>query len=154
VVALALLSSTAAYAEPSASDKDTARALMGAANKAFADGDFKSALESFRGADAIMGLPTTGLGVMRTEEKLGLLVEARDKALEIGRIPAKPDEAPPDQDARKEAATLAASIEPKIASITVATTEIAAGREVTVSIDGEKLSPEVAKFPRKQHVVV
>ncbi len=122
---------------------------MGAANKAFGDADYKAALTSFQGADAIMHLPTTGLGVMRSEEKLGLLVEARDKALEIGRIPQKPDEAQGDQDARKEAADLATSIEPRIASLTVQPNSVVAGRAITVSIDGDKLAGPPATLPRK-----
>ena len=151
VVALsALLSTRAAWAgEPSASDKDTARALMGNANKAYGDQDYKHALEYFTGADSIMHLPTTGLGVMRSQEKLGLLVEARDTALAIGRIPAKTDESGPDQEARKEAAKLAAEIEPRIPTITIQPSGLAAGVKATIVVDGETLPAAAALAPRK-----
>ena len=44
---------------------------MGKANPEYAASDFKRALQHFSAADAPMHLPTTGLGVMRSQEKLG-----------------------------------------------------------------------------------
>src|SRR5579864_2462419 len=106
------LAGTAA-AEPSAADKETARALMqGARDKRDAH-DLKGALDAFQKADAIMHVPTTGYEVAATEAALGLIVEARDKALEILRIPKTTREPPPFLQARQKAQGLADSLAPR-----------------------------------------
>src|SRR5260221_5508152 len=82
----------AAPAGPSAAEKETARSLMKAGRASRDKGDHKAALESFKAADAIMKVPTTGLEVGREQVALGLLVEARDTFLKIVRIPVEPKE--------------------------------------------------------------
>jgi hypothetical protein len=151
VVTTALMVPAPAFAGdgPTAADKDTARALMGAGNKAYAAGDFKAALQNFSGAHSIMNLPTTGLGVMRSQEKLGMLLEARDTAIAIGRIPAKPDEPGPEKDARDEAAKTAASLAERIPSITIVPTGLAPGATFTLLVDGEKVPEGTASLARK-----
>jgi hypothetical protein len=133
---------------PSAADKETARHLMNDGNTAFAAGDFKKALEAFAGAHAIMNLPTTGLGLMRSQEKLGLLVEARDTALGITRIPAKPGEPKPEQGARDEARALAEALATRIPSLEVSVT-IDGSVSFVVVVDGTELPQAAATLPRK-----
>ena len=81
---LALLFGAAeARAEPSASDKETARGLMATGRADRSNHDLAGALKAFTGADAIMHVPTTGLEVAKAQIDLGLLVEARDTALRV-----------------------------------------------------------------------
>ena len=139
---------TARADTPSAADKETARHLMNDGNTAFAAGDFKKAVEAFGGAHAIMSLPTTGLGLMRSQEKLGLLVEARDTALGITRIPEKPVEPKPDQGARGEARALAEALATRIPSLAVSVT-IDGAVSFLVIVDGTELPQAAATLPRK-----
>ena len=141
--------SALAQGAPSSADKETARALMGDGNKAFGDGQFQKALDAFAGAHAIMNLPTTGLGVMRSQEKLGLLVEARDTALAINRIAESPSEPKAEHDARAEAASLADSVAARIPSLRVTVSGVAPNVEIAVSIDGALLAKAVSTVPRK-----
>ena len=134
---------------PSAADKDTARRLMGDGNTAFGAGDFKKAVEAFGGAHAIMNLPTTGLGLMRSQEKLGLLLEARDTALGITRIPEKPSEPKPEQSAREEAKTLADSLASRIPTLELAISGLAGTTAFVVTVDGQELASATATLPRK-----
>ena len=53
-----------------------------------------------------MHVPTTGLAVARTQAALGLLVEARDTALGVTRIPVIPKEPPVIGEGRKQADNL------------------------------------------------
>jgi len=85
--------------------------------KRMAAKDFAGALVAFQGADAIMGLPTTGLGVGRAQDKLGKLVEARDTLLRVGRLPKSVVEVPALVAARSDAAELAKAIAARIPSL-------------------------------------
>ena len=80
-------------------------------------GDLTGALEAYRGADAIMGVPTTGIEVARTQIRLGRLVEARDTALKVSRYPVKRREPRPFTDARTEALQLASELAARIPSL-------------------------------------
>src|SRR5262249_1001249 len=65
-----------AYAEPSAADRETARSLMNEGDAKFDAKNYAQALKAYQGAHAIMGLPSTGYAVARTQAALGQLVEA------------------------------------------------------------------------------
>jgi hypothetical protein len=157
-VALSLLLATAsAWAgEPSAADRETARMYM-AEGRAKRDGkDLKSALRAFEAADAIMHVSTTSLEVARTESMLGLLVEARDRALRIARSTPRPGEPHPFVEARAAAQTLAAELESRIPSIRVTIQHPRPG--LRLWIDGRRL-PSIAiglgrKLDPGSHVIV
>src|SRR5262249_49902102 len=71
-LAVLLFASNAAFAQqPSASDRETARALMAEGRERRDAGDLAAALKSFQTADSIMHVPTTGLEVARTLDKMG-----------------------------------------------------------------------------------
>src|SRR5438445_7585866 len=89
-LALALLS-TRALAEPTPPQKDLARSLMQKGRDARQAHDNKAALESFKAADDIMHVPTTGFEVARALADLGRLVEAHDVLLRVMAIPERPD---------------------------------------------------------------
>jgi hypothetical protein len=96
--------------------------------------------------------------VIRSEEKLGLLVEARDKAREVSLIKDSDVESQPDKDAIKEAAAFYAAVEDRIPSIVVSWSGVADGVEVTLTIDGRKIPAAASKTPNKvnpgDHTVV
>jgi hypothetical protein len=120
--------------------------------------DYAAALPKYEAADGIMNVPTTGLAVARTRAALGQLVEARDKALSVSRLAEQPGEPGVFRVARQEAASLAASLEPRIPSLRVVVEGAVEGTRVRITIDGKEIAPAAAKLPRKlnpgKHVVV
>src|SRR5689334_15630072 len=102
VAAILVLRATAARADPTAAEKETARALMAEGRDLRERGDSKSALKRFMAADALMHVPTTGLEVARTQVALGLLVEARETLRTVARLPEDPSDPPPFREARAQ----------------------------------------------------
>jgi hypothetical protein len=145
---LTLLAASAAHAEPSAADKETARRLMTEGRAHRKDGDNKAALQSFIAADAIMHVPTTGLEVARTEVDLGQLVEARDQLLAIARLPNSDKEPRAFSEARETAKALGAEIEPRIPSVRVKVQGAPSGAAVKVVVDGAEIPSVALTAPR------
>jgi len=148
IVAISV-SSASAFAEPTAAEKETARALMKDGRTKRESGDHKGALESFTAADNIMRVPTTGLEVGREQQELGLLVEARDTFLRVSRIPEQPGEPGPFKEARTQAAELATSLESRIPSLKIVLVGVSAGVAVTLTLDGTNVPPAMVNVPRK-----
>jgi hypothetical protein len=157
VALVSLLTATAAHAEPTSADRETARTLMQQGREARDKGDLKEALKRFKGADDIMHVPTTALEVARAQVALGQLVEARDFIAEIRQIPAKSNEPAPFKEARKRADDLDASLNGRIPSLRISVTGAPDGAEPTVSIDGVQLPASARDLPRNvdpgHHVV-
>lgn len=146
-LALLLVASPAA-ADPSLSDRETARSLMEDGDGKRERGDLKGALKSFEAADAIMHVPTTALEVARTQAALGQLLEARETLARIQRMPAKPGEPAPFALARKTADTMNVDLGARLGSLTVAvTSEVDA--PVFVTVDGENVPTAALGAPRK-----
>jgi hypothetical protein len=143
------LVSSAAHAEPSAADMETARDLFKQAKKLRDAGDLSGALEKFRAAHALAGTPITGVELGKTYAALGQLVEARETFLEVGRMPPGAKESPNAKAARAEAAKLEAEIAPRIPSITVKLAGVPAGATATVTIDGAIIPAAAIGLPRK-----
>jgi hypothetical protein len=163
VLCVALLSaalgvSTAAMADPSAADKDTARSLMNDGRAARDKGDLKAALKAFAGADSLMRVPTTGLEVAKTQAALGMLVEARETALRVSRSPDSPRDPPPFKQARDAASALNDELESRIPSLTVNVKNVPDGMTASVTLDDTALPVEMLGQARKldpgHHVVV
>ena len=136
-----------AAAEPGASERETARALMTEGDKLRADGDLRAALTRYQAAHAIVHAPTTGLDLARVQAQLGLLVEARSTASEVIHHPAAASEPAVFGAARKEATALANDLEARVPSVKVDVQP--AGSSYTVSIDGVNLPAEIGKLPYK-----
>jgi hypothetical protein len=156
-LAVAMSFGTAAYAEPTAADKETARGLMATGRKDRGKGDLQGALKAFTAADAIMHVPTTGLEVARSQAALGLLVEARDTALQVARSPSAAGEPAPFKAARDAASSLGDELAGRIPSLTVTVKNAPEGATTALSIDGVKIPAEATGEPRKlnpgHHVV-
>jgi hypothetical protein len=147
VIMLALALPAPALAQPSAADRETARTLMKKGDEKFAAKDFAGALKDYQAAHAVMQVPTTGLAVAKAQIERGLLIEARETLLSVGRIPADPYESAPLVRARDEAAKLAQRLSDRIPSITITVEGPASGAEVQV--DGEAVPPAALGAPRK-----
>jgi hypothetical protein len=151
---------TAARAEPTAADRETARGLMDEGRALRDRGDLKEAMKRFKAADDIMHVPTTGLFLARTQAALGLLVEARDTIQAIRRTPVQPKEPAAFSEARASADALDASLHGRVPALTIVVTS-ADGRadvsDATVAIDGIELPSSVVGLPRSvdpgHHVV-
>ena len=141
-----LLCPIVAHAEPTAADRETARALMKQGTAARDSGDLKEALKNFEAADAIMRVPSTGYEVAKTRVALGLLIEARDVALSIARSPSQPGEPGPFADARTAAQKLSDDLESRIPSIKI---NVKGAADPQVSLDGTPLPKALVGLPRK-----
>lgn len=145
-----LATSTLALAQqPSAADLETARDLYRQGKELRAKGDLKGALEKLRAAHAVGRTPLTGIELARLEVQLGLLVEAREVCLGIGRTAVAPDESKRSADARTEAATLAESLKAKVATVVIKLVGIEQADHVVVAIDGVAIPEEANAEPRK-----
>jgi hypothetical protein len=147
-----------AFADPSLSDRETARSLMDDGDAKRDKGDFRSALKSYEAADAIMHVQTTGLEVGRAQAQLGLLLEARETLGRVGRLPPKPGEPAAFTTARKQAEGLMAELGARIPSVTVVVTNAEPGQTTVLVFDNEVVPPAAAQAPRKvnpgRHTVV
>jgi hypothetical protein len=134
-------------AEPSAQDRERARSLMDLGDKNAAAGDLEGALKAYQAADGIMRVPTTGLEVGRTQEKLGRLIEARDAFIAVTRFPAQTGEPAAFTKARDTAKRLSSELGPRIPSLVLRLSGPPAGTEVEVSLDDKRLSAELVGLP-------
>jgi hypothetical protein len=132
-----------AAASPAAAEKETARGLMADGRAARARGDVAAAMKAFAGADAIMHVPTTGLELARMQAAAGLLVEARDTALRVTRMPEEAGEPPPFRQARSGAGLLESELEGRIPSIRVTVKSAPDGKRPLVSLDDIEMPAEV-----------
>jgi hypothetical protein len=142
--------STTAFAQ-SAADLETARTLYTEARNARDAGNFKEALEKFRGAYAVAATPITAIDLAKAEVQAGRLLEAREVLLSVARIKAKPTESDASKQARVEAETLAEQIRVRIPSITIQfTPALAAGAPPpAVTVDGADVPAETFGLARK-----
>lgn len=138
-----------ARAEPTPADRETARSLMDRGYERLKQGDASGALADFKGADALVGVTSTGLAVGLALEKLGRLVEARDKLLEVTRLPVKPGESAQLRDSRTQAEKLQQAIGARIPSLKVDVTGLPAGVAAAVTLDGSALPPAALGLPRR-----
>jgi hypothetical protein len=92
---------------------------MDEGDRLVASGDLQGALKRYQAAHQIMGVPTTGIEVAKTQAKLGHLVEARAVAIEVSNSTAAGREAAVFGEARVEAGKLAEQLEARIPSIVV-----------------------------------
>lgn len=144
-----LLAAAPAHAEPSLSDRETARGLMDEGDAKRAAGDVQAALTSYEAADALMHVPTTGYEVARAQAQLGLLLEARETLARLRRLPLRAGEPAPFKAARHAAELLDADVGARLPSITIVVVNAAPGAAVELSVDGEAVPSAAASLPRK-----
>lgn len=146
-LALALAATSGALAEPSAGDRESARALLEKGDAAMTAGDARGALKFYEGAHALLGLPATGMAVVRAHVALKELVEARDVALSVLQIPQPPNEKAVHVEARKEADKTASDLASRIPSLELELD--ASASSASIEIDGAAVPRAAAGVPRK-----
>jgi len=113
-----MLWTATARSEPTAMEKADARAWMAEGRTLRNQRNFEAALKSFKAADGIMHVPTTGFEVARTLEAMGRLVEARSTVRRVLSIPIGPSDPAPFQDAMAAASSLYVELEQRIPTVT------------------------------------
>lgn len=155
VVAVACSSAHVAHAAPSAAQRETARRLMDEGKERTKSGDLKRALEAYQKAHELMKVPSTGILLAKAQVASGHLVEARDVALEVGRMPKEPNEPPIFEKARKEARELEAGLKPRIPTVKII---VKGGPATFVAVDdievGASLLGEPVAVNPGKHVVL
>jgi hypothetical protein len=144
LVALLAVRFSAAQSPPTAADLETARALYKEGKELRAAGHLREALEKLRAAHTLGRTPITGVELARTYVMLGELVEARDVALDVARIPLASDETERSADARRDAAALADDLRARIPSI-----EVHADEGAAIIVDGERVPDAARGEPRR-----
>jgi len=146
---LAALAGAHSAAAQSPSERVTARHLMDDGDRYTEQKQFTEALRVYAAAHTIMHVPTTGIEVARTLTSLGRLVEAREAALAVTRMPVAPGESKPFGAARREATTLAEQLD---ARIPVLRLELAGGADpatVHATIDGTEIPGKSLALPQR-----
>jgi hypothetical protein len=143
--ALAIAAATA-RAQTSAADRETARHLMDEGYAALDKGDRKTALERFVAADSLVHAPTTHVAVAKAQRALGLLLEARETALEVTRARPAPSEPRAFADARAEAQSLSDALADRIPSLRIV---VRGADDATVSVDGVAVPRASLVAPRR-----
>jgi hypothetical protein len=109
--------------------------------------DLTGALARFKGADAIMGVPTTGFEVARTQADLGMLVEARGTLRRVLATEPKDTDPEPFREARTKAEALDEELGGRIGALHFVVSGAAPGTLVSISVDGEAVPDAAAELP-------
>ncbi len=117
-IAAILFAANARAANPSAADVATARELYKQGADALDAGNAKLAADKLSQAWALVQTPVIGFDLARAQSALGHLVEAREAALGVQRIPVAKDETARSSEARGDATKIAAQLEPRSPHVT------------------------------------
>ena len=118
------------------STRAAARALAIEASELYANDSYEQAYDRFNRAYQLVRVPTVGLWAARSLVKLGRLVEASERFLEVSREPVADDAPPEHERAKEEAAAERQALLARIPSVRVLV-EGAAPGEVFVTLNGE-----------------
>jgi hypothetical protein len=129
------------------SSRAAARKLGYSGVEAFQAGDYKTAHEKLEKSYRVLQVPSVGLWSARTLVKLGKLVEASERYLELSRLTVSSGDQAVQKQAQAEAATELEALGPKIPSLTVQI-EGATVAEVKVSVDGTAISTDLVNEAR------
>lgn len=132
---------------PSKEDRKRANDLMDEGDEDVKKGDLAAALDLYQKAHAIMHVPSTGIEVARTLDKMGKLMEALAAAREVVAIPVTPNEPEPFTEARNDAKALVAALEARVPTLKIVVTGVGASTPLEVTLDGRKLSRDELAAP-------
>jgi hypothetical protein len=125
-----------ASAEPSAADRETARDLMKEGDKKSAAKDWAGAMRAYEEAHKLVNVPSTGRELARSQEALGLFVEARDTCSLVTKMAQTPGEPTAFTTARTECADVAQALAPKIGTLRIVIEGVSADLKPEITIDG------------------
>jgi hypothetical protein len=120
---------------PTAGELETARLLHKEGMDRRAKGDLRGAIEKLEAAHALGRTPVTGIDLARTYEMVGQIVEARETALSIARLPVADDEGEKSRKARTEAEALAEELRPRIPTLLVHVAGLVQGEAFRLLVD-------------------
>ncbi len=139
-----VLIASPAFAAPSAVEKETARRLMDDGRSHVKAGRLDQAIEAFRKAHEIMQVPTTGYALAKAYTDAGQLVDARDVALSVTRLPKEARESSVFEDARTKSRELEGALKTRIPTLLLTLTN---GEGANIEIDKKPLPASVAGAP-------
>ena len=143
---LALSPCFAQPAQPTDSQRETARKLWSDGRERYDAKDYTGALASFKAANAIMGAPTTAIELARTQAALGRLVEAAASAKQAADYPPSPDEPAPYARARAEAGELLREILARTPKIALTVQGLPADVTPSISLDDQPVERPSASW--------
>jgi hypothetical protein len=146
---LAALAPRAYAGNPSPADVATARELYKVGADALDAGNSKVAAEKLSQAWSLVQTPVIGTDLARAQRSLGHLVEAREAALAVERLPIAHDETARSTEARADAEKIANELAPRIPHVKVVPQGVGAGHVATVKLDGSVV-PEAALSVARQ----
>jgi len=135
---IGLLWGGTSWADPSAADRATARALAGEGYQALQSKDFAAAADRFGRADALVHAPTLMIDWARSLVGLGKLVEAQERYEQIVREGVDSKAPKSWHRALADANTELAQLKPRLAWITIS---VAGAEDPQVTIDGVRVPP-------------
>ncbi len=138
-----------AFAEPSSSTIATVKSLVVEGRKLRDAGNHAAARTKFAEAWALLPTPIIGLDLGREEIAVRQLLEARARLLEVVALPTNPKESDESKAARSEAARLAAELQERIPTLSIAVEGAPKGAKVRVTVDGEEVPAAALSVPRK-----
>ena len=158
LIACCLCLPAAAAAEPvDEASRAAAREIGYAGVEAYRAGDYVTANERLNKAFAILRAPSLGLWSARALAKLGRLIEAEERYLEVDRLPTSVGDEVIQAQARLDARQEALALAPRIPKVIVRV-EGAAGGEVAVTIDDVPIAPVLLGESRPlnpgRHVII
>ena len=133
---LALLAPAVVHAAPTPSDIATARKLVAEGRKLRGEKDYAHAIEKLRAAYQLYPTPVTGDELALSYRDAGRLIEARETAITVGRMPVEADEGKASQAARSDCATMVTELAKKIAQVVLTIQGAAPNAPLTVTLDG------------------
>jgi hypothetical protein len=136
VLALALSMTSTGFAAPTPSDIATARKLVVEGRKLRTEKDYVHAVEKLRAAYTLYPTPVTGDELALCYRDAGQLIEAREMAITVGRMPVEADEGKASKAARDDCATMVVELAKKIGQVVLAIKGAAPGATMTVTLDG------------------
>lgn len=137
-----------AHAAPPSENVATARELYKQGADALDAHDVRTAVAKLSSAWALVQTPVIGLDLARAHLGMGALVDAREAALAVMRIPPAPDETARSREARAEATKLAESLAPRIPHVTLRV-HGAGAEQATVKLDGRVVPPAALTVARQ-----
>jgi hypothetical protein len=155
---LIVLLTSPAFGQVGAADRETARGLMDVGRQKYESGDFQGALSAFEGADRIMKVTSTGLWVGKALAQVGRLIDARDKLINLRKLPVQSDESTVLSVARDEAQKLQLELADRIPQLEVLISGLHDGARVNIRVGGVEVARETLTLPRKvdpgDHVII
>ncbi|MBI2395156.1 MAG: tetratricopeptide repeat protein [Deltaproteobacteria bacterium] len=143
-----------AHAEPSAAAIASAKSLVAEARALRDKGNHAEARDKLKQAYALVPTPIIGLDLAKEHVALGELIEAREVAVEVTKLPVNPKESSEGKTARNDAAALATDLAKRIPSITVRVSGAGAS-SVTVVVGKDQVPPDAPyKVNPGTHVVI